>query len=100
MNQAELHSAFVWDCDNCGVENFCRAIEGWLDEPTAELLMQDDETAEQINPHYVTDAGSVGEDMVEAPYLIRRVCVTPKTVKCRECGTEYEGELFVPDEEE
>lgn len=26
MSQVELHPAFVWDCDNCGRQNFERAI--------------------------------------------------------------------------
>lgn len=26
MNKVELHQAWMWDCDNCGRENFTRGI--------------------------------------------------------------------------
>ena len=28
----ELHPAFVWDCDDCGRENFVRSIVGEFDD--------------------------------------------------------------------
>ena len=32
MKEAELHFAYVWDCDCCGVENFVRRITVGEDE--------------------------------------------------------------------
>ena len=32
MNAVELHPAHVWDCPECGIENFCRGVVVELDE--------------------------------------------------------------------
>lgn len=34
MQKVWLHPAFVWDCEECGRENFCRAVRADCDEET------------------------------------------------------------------
>lgn len=67
----ELHLAFVYDCDNCGKENFVRSIRIEADEDTMQELMEE---------HGVQ------------PYEIGEYQQAPTTVKCTFCGTEYNTE--------
>lgn len=86
----ELHSAFVWDCGECGTENFERAIEGSLDE----AAMQ--ENANQIDTHLIgTDEGDVDdEDLRGCEALTQRIVLAPARVKCRNCGHTYPTKVW------
>lgn len=70
--QAELHPAFVWDCEKCGEENFCRSI---VKEISAE------EQAE-IAEHYGLDD--------DGPLRIM-TAAHPEFVTCEHCEAEYEA---------
>lgn len=92
MQAAELHSAFVFDCDNCGRENFVRAIEAQMDEATAKRV-----AADQCDIHYDTISDTT-EGRVEAEYVISRVSVAPRMVQCGHCGHKYSVELWSDDQ--
>ena len=65
----ELHPAFVYDCDNCGRENFVRAVR----------IEADEETMQELREEHGIEAYDVGD-----------WCQAPVTVKCAYCNTEYE----------
>lgn len=67
--KAELHTAYMWDCDECGQENFCRSVECAFEEEDREWLAEK------------------GIDMDEEQ---GNWCTRPTTVKCSKCGTEFE----------
>ena len=77
MAKVELHQAFVWDCDECGAENFCRCV-------TAELPDEDREAAYrqfmELEPYQ------------PLPDAWRDFTLTtaPNSVTCRESGTAFE----------
>jgi len=78
--ETELHSAFVWDCDECGAENFERAIEGNIDEAALE------NAEPQVLPELLAiDAKDHGDGMMEAPLLVQRISIVPEYVICRSC---------------
>ena len=81
MNQmdVELHPAFVWDCDDCGTENFERAVFIEFDTEEEEQLAREvcgiepeegfpvmapgKVTCRQCNKEFNTDAEQIyGED--------------------------------------
>jgi hypothetical protein len=68
---AELHPAYVWDCDECGAENFTRAVvHEFSPEEAGEL----------------TDAGlspTTGNWMTY-----------PDVVRCRSCQHEFDARHF------
>lgn len=87
----ELHGAFVWDCDNCGAENFERAIEGNLDEehmddiinahePVIRLVAPGEETEEH-------------DDGANAAVLVTQVLLAPKIVRCSSCLESFPTEV-------
>ncbi len=66
MKVADLHEAFTWVCDGCGIDNYARGVE--LD-PESEL-------AHEANR--------------ECPQIIDGVwCIAPITVTCVGCGETY-----------
>jgi DNA-directed RNA polymerase subunit M/transcription elongation factor TFIIS len=71
MDTIELHEAFMWDCDNCGVENFERAVRPELTEEEIQELKD--------------EVGIMDEE--EGIFLM-----APKTVTCSKCGTQYQTE--------
>lgn len=93
----ELHSAFVYDCENCGAENFIRAMEGRIDDPKTqsegmivEYLASNDALSN------VSDNPSESDDddgMFETEFLSQMICVAPPYVKCHKCGQEFETDL-------
>lgn len=68
MNRAELHPAYVWDCNQCGTENFERAI-------TFEGSPQD--------LQYLKEEHGV------QPWETGEFRTVPLTVTCSQCGTIY-----------
>lgn len=73
--KAELHSAFVWDCDNCGRENFVRSV-------TVEMNPDDPEDAELIAIAR-EESGHLGD-------VTGFWQMAPDDVTCQHCGAEYE----------
>lgn len=41
MNKVELRPAYVWDCDNCGKENFHSAVVKEMAEADRKEMMED-----------------------------------------------------------
>jgi hypothetical protein len=72
----EIHSAFCWDCDHCGTENFVRAITVCPDEPEYEEAVQ-----------ALREIGDLQED--SGPNVGLSITKAPETVTCVHCGTEY-----------
>lgn len=70
---AEMHPAYVWDCDHCGTENFVRSVvyEPSIEERT-ELA-----TAHGVSPDEIGDWVS-----------------HPDEVTCSRCGTTYPAKHF------
>jgi predicted nucleic acid-binding Zn ribbon protein len=75
-HKAELHPAFVWDCDDCGRENFVRAIVGEFD---------DDIMQQMRDEHGITD------------YEMGDWHSMPISVECSHCGTIFEVDDAQPD---
>lgn len=81
----ELHSAFVWDCDECGKENFERAIEGGMDEAA---LMADENrvTTHLVGTGEVEIEDSEDDDLMACESLTQMIVLAPATVTCKHCG--------------
>ena len=77
--KARLLSAYVWDCDNCGAENFERSI-------VAEMC--DDDREEMFRQFHDLD------QWAELPSNWRdfQMVTRPDEVTCSECGMRYEAE--------
>jgi uncharacterized Zn finger protein len=67
-SHVELHPAFVYDCDECGRENFVRSIVGEFDEETLDEMRED---------HGITE------------YEAGDWHSAPRTVKCQFCGSVF-----------
>jgi hypothetical protein len=70
--EVELHPAFVWDCDECGRENYERAIM-----PPFQSVAEEREAYEALDL-------TPGE---EIPVM------APAFVSCRICGKEYQTDV-------
>lgn len=72
----ELHPAHVWDCDECGRENFCRSV------------------AVELNPDDPADAEMIAIAEEESQGMINSVHgfwqTAPDEVVCHHCGAEFE----------
>lgn len=92
----ELHSAFVWDCDECGKENFERAIEGGMEESAIE------EAANEIDTHLVATGVTELDDEQEmaAEALTQKIVVAPAFVTCKHCGVSVDTEISHMDDDE
>lgn len=76
-HKIDLHPAHVWDCEECGRENFCRCVAVELDpsDPCdAELL--------EIARAECTETGNKVEGFWQT---------APETVTCAHCGAEFEA---------
>lgn len=67
--RVELHLAFVWDCDDCGRENFTRSITKEISE----------EEKQEMCERY-------GIDDLPPGVLMS----APEVVVCKHCGSEFE----------
>jgi hypothetical protein len=67
---AELHIAYVWDCDACGRENFERAM------------------VYEFSP----------EEIAEGEYETGNWMTHPDSVICRGCGAVFDAKHFCEDE--
>jgi hypothetical protein len=76
--KAALSPAYVWDCDNCGRENWQRSITNVLDP-------DDPDDAEMIR-------GMTGREDGEEidPDEVYSIQTSPTNVTCKWCGSEYE----------
>ena len=88
----ELHGAFVWDCEECGRENYERAIEGSVDEAA---LLSD---ANQISGRLI--APEFDSDELGPEILVQCVVIAPKQVRCKHCGNSFATAIFTEDDDE
>jgi len=79
MEKARLLTAYVWDCDSCGAENFERS-------QVAEFV--DDEDREDVfrKFHNLPLYADLPEGWQDFQLVTR-----PDTVTCGECGMKYEA---------
>lgn len=77
--KARLLSAYVWDCDNCGTENFVRSI-------VAEMC---DEDREEMFRHF-HDLDQWAE--LPANWRDFQMVTRPDEVTCCECEAKFEAE--------
>lgn len=80
MEHVELHQAWTWDCDNCGRENYARAVSVNPDEFEAGEL---EEVADALGV-----GGIPGVDY-EFGELHKMLVSQPEVVKCAHCGEEF-----------
>jgi rubredoxin len=67
----EMHPAYVWDCDNCGGENFERAV------------------VYEFTPEERRELAEQGEEPETGNWMTH-----PDHVKCRHCGAAFEAHHF------
>lgn len=87
MKKVELHPASVWDCDDCGRENFVRLMrpESLEDkEATIEAIME----MHDVLRFEAERAAEHGEFVI-----------SPKTVRCVYCGSTFDA-TFTAEEDE
>lgn len=78
---AELHSAFYWDCEKCGRENFIRALSGVLHlTPLMHKMLVD--TRLILQP----DEPAPGSPTSEMHCRTQRVSLAPPSITCSFCG--------------
>jgi hypothetical protein len=77
---AELHPAYVWDCEDCGSENFQRAIVRSLTEDEQQEILEGSE----LSATFVHCAG------------------VPNNVICKVCGSKFVSidQWAMPDDED
>ena len=90
----ELHPAFVWDCEDCGRENFQRALCGNMDEAAFMAILEEDG---DILADFVSEPGvDFDDDGCAAPrYIVSRVTMCPRVVVCRHCGHTEQTKLHI-----
>lgn len=78
----EVHQAFMWTCDNCGRDNFCRAVR-WEGAPEEKEQMLRDigylEPGQSLKDLEMTPSGKVSADLFS----------TPIEVTCSACGDRF-----------
>ncbi len=84
---AELCSAFVWDCEHCGEENFIRAVEGELDEQDIEACL----------PFLVAE-NEMAEGVFELMH--QKIAILPDRVSCKGCKRIYRSVVQMPEDDE
>lgn len=72
----ELQPAFAFHCEECGAEGFVRAI-------VPELSKEDEQ--------------AIREEHGMEPWEAGCVTMLPATVKCKECGTEFDTKCYGDD---
>jgi hypothetical protein len=78
---AELHSAFYWDCEHCGEENYMRALCGVMHmPPLMHKMLVDRRLILQA------DDPEPGEPASAAYCRTHRVSLAPSTLTCKFCG--------------
>ncbi len=78
MQKVELHTAYVWDCEACGRENFCRSVV---------VEFSEEDRLEMAKEHGVE---------FETGEWVQR----PDEVICQHCGAEFETEDIHQDDDD
>lgn len=79
MIELELHPAFTWTCDACGLDNWQRSVTRWLDPKNPE----EREIIESMG-------GDLEGDEEEMKFSVRSI---PKTVTCKHCENTFKAIL-------
>ena len=66
-DRIELHPAFVWDCEDCGTENFVRAVSDFAED-----------VQEKLREEYGVEDYETGS-----------WCMAPSSVTCKYCGSVF-----------
>lgn len=87
----ELHAAWQWDCDNCGVENFTRAAKYEGPPICVECRHTEDEHASegQYRGYRFCEAPDCNcqyFEPIEGEWI-----TTPTNVTCKACGSTYKA---------
>lgn len=90
MRTIELHSAFVWDCEECGRENFHRAVERDLES----RQFHDDQNDMFVILPAAIAADISGENPDEDIDIRHIVCLAPSRVTCCHCGSRFSAEIW------
>jgi hypothetical protein len=90
MDKITLHAAYAWDCEQCGVENFCRAITVDLAEIERSHLGVPPEIADTIRDIASEIERQFSDDFGEIS-VGGNFTTCPRTVTCASCGAEYEA---------
>jgi hypothetical protein len=72
MTEVELHPAFVWDCDECGSQNFERAI---------------------IPPFATVEEEEIARDILDVAVGEGFPVMAPMQVLCRVCGADFKTDV-------
>ena len=67
----EMHLAYAWDCENCGAENFERAV------------------VHEFSPDERAELQELGEEPVTGNWMTH-----PDHVTCRQCGAGFAAKHF------
>ena len=82
MQTVELSPAYLWDCPECGRENFQRAVSVVLDPSDP------DDAATIRDMHGIEDHDPIPENFGV------RMQTRPDRVTCRHCGAEFRAADF------
>lgn len=74
-----LSPAYVWDCEECGRENFQRAVSAALDP-------EDEGDAEVLREMHGLSPDELIPDVLAGVMMMR-----PNTVTCRHCNTTFKA---------
>lgn len=81
LNKIQLHPAYSWDCDQCGGENFERAM------------------IRECTPEEAAQAADESGVSIDDPTAVFEMVAFPLDVTCKHCGAEYEAEFNQDDDE-
>lgn len=88
--QVTLHSAFHWDCEECGRENFERGISGVLHmTPLLAKMLIDQHLLLQPEAVELTDESAVAH----MHYRAQRVVLGPPDVVCKFCNAAFSAKI-------
>jgi hypothetical protein len=83
LRTTEIHQAYFWTCDDCGQDNFERAVRV---DPESVEGRDIGEFAKQA----ISEAGDAAEALgivIDGDWLM-----APSQVKCAHCGAEFQTE--------
>lgn len=82
MRSVDLHQAFLWTCEDCGRDNFERAVAVEPESREGRLFADlTDHAVDEVNEVLGERGASAGLCLVMAPEMVR----------CPHCGAEYES---------
>lgn len=89
---AVLRGAFAWDCEECGAENFIRAIEGNIDE--AALMADENQVVGSLAAIPDSDDGPPLSEFIQ-----QLIMLAPRQAVCAKCQRTFPTKLDIFTEE-